>query len=58
VVTAELLQTTFERLEQNLNALAVERGELALTVPMACLVARKPGGNQWPGMAPPVGSLP
>ncbi len=42
VVTEALAQQVFDRLEQRLNAVAEERGELALTIPMACLVARKP----------------
>jgi len=29
-------------LEERLDDLARERGELALTIPMACFVARKP----------------
>jgi ubiquinone/menaquinone biosynthesis C-methylase UbiE len=43
VTAVESLQATFESLERNLNAVAEERGELALTIPMACLVACKPG---------------
>ena len=35
---------TFDLLEQRLNAVAGERGELALTIPMACFVACKPPG--------------
>jgi hypothetical protein len=31
-----------ERLESNLNALAAEQGELRLSIPMACVEARKP----------------
>lgn len=42
VAGVESLRTTFERLERNLNAVAEERGELALTIPMAYLVASKP----------------
>lgn len=42
VAAAESPYKTFEALERKLNALAAERGELALTVPMACFVARKP----------------
>ena len=41
VVTIDSLQKTFEALERRLNAVAEERGELTLTIPMACLVARK-----------------
>jgi hypothetical protein len=43
VTAVESLQATFESLERNLNAVAEERGELTLTIPMACLVACKPG---------------
>lgn len=42
------LQATFELLERRLNDFARERGELALTIPTACLVARK-----WPDSASP-----
>jgi arsenite methyltransferase len=41
VVHLDLLQETFEALERNLNALVKERGELALTIPMGCIEARK-----------------
>ena len=41
IVAADRLQSTFETLEHNLNLLAAERGELALTVPLACIEARK-----------------
>ena len=37
------LEATFELLEQRLNAVAQERGELALTIPIACFEARKHG---------------
>lgn len=43
VATVDSLQKTFETLEQRLNAVAQERGELALSVPIACFVARKSG---------------
>ncbi len=43
VAATDSLQETFDRLEQKLNALAGERGELALTIPMACFTARKQG---------------
>ena len=33
----------FDLLEQRLNAVARKRGELALTIPLACFDARKPG---------------
>ena len=42
VATPELLGQTFDALERKLNAVAEAHGELALTVPMACVVARKP----------------
>ncbi len=35
------LEKTFEMLERRLNEMAREHGNLALTIPMACLVARK-----------------
>jgi arsenite methyltransferase len=41
VVPAEAVERTFEALEKNLNALAAEQGELALTIPVACFEARK-----------------
>lgn len=41
IPAADSLHATFEALERKLNAIASERGELALTVPMACLVACK-----------------
>lgn len=41
IAAADSLHNTFEALELKLNAIATERGELALTVPMACFVARK-----------------
>jgi arsenite methyltransferase len=41
VAPADSLQKTFDRLERKLNAIAGERGELALTIPMACFTARK-----------------
>jgi ubiquinone/menaquinone biosynthesis C-methylase UbiE len=36
------IEETFTALERRLNAIARERGELSLTVPAACLQARKP----------------
>ena len=39
------VQETFDCLERRLNAVASQRGELSLTVPMACLTAQKPGGQ-------------
>ena len=41
IAAADSLPATFDKLEQKLNAVAQERGELALTIPMACFVARK-----------------
>jgi ubiquinone/menaquinone biosynthesis C-methylase UbiE len=41
VATVGMAQKTFETLEKELNAVASERGEIALTIPMACFVARK-----------------
>jgi arsenite methyltransferase len=41
VVPPDSLEKTFEALEHNLNALAEAQGELALTIPMACVEARK-----------------
>ena len=38
---ADVLQTTFDTLEHNLNTVAAQHGELALTIPMACIEARK-----------------
>lgn len=42
IPAAESLHKTFDALERKLNAIAIEHGELALTVPIACFVARKP----------------
>jgi len=42
IVPAEAVEETFAMLERRLNALAAERGELSLSVPAACLQARKP----------------
>lgn len=36
------VETTFAALERRLNAIAAERGELSLTIPAACIQARKP----------------
>ena len=41
VARVDAHQETFEKLEQRLNAVAQERGELALTIPVACLAGRK-----------------
>jgi ubiquinone/menaquinone biosynthesis C-methylase UbiE len=43
VAAVDSVQKTFETLEQRLNAVAQERGELALSVPVACFVTRKSG---------------
>jgi SAM-dependent methyltransferase len=45
VARAESLRETFDALERRLNALAEQHGELALTIPMACFVARKEEGT-------------
>jgi ubiquinone/menaquinone biosynthesis C-methylase UbiE len=39
------VEATFAALEQRLNAIAAERGGLALTVPAACIQARKPAAE-------------
>jgi hypothetical protein len=41
VAPADALQETFETFERNLNAVAARRGEIALTIPMVCIEARK-----------------
>ncbi len=41
VVGEEVPQPVFDALERNLNAAAVTNGELRLTVPMACIEARR-----------------
>ena len=46
IVTGDLQQTTFEALVRNLNIVASERGELALTIPMAYFEARKYASGQ------------
>jgi len=45
VVAPDSLGRTFAALERNLNAVARERGELALTIPMALIEACKPIGK-------------
>jgi arsenite methyltransferase len=45
VVEPGEVETTFSALERNLNAFAKEQGELALTIPMACIEARKPAAS-------------
>jgi arsenite methyltransferase len=42
VVPADAVERIFTALERNLNTVAAERGELALTIPTACVEARKP----------------
>lgn len=42
VVAPSSIERTFEALERRLNAVASRDGELTLTVPMACIEARKP----------------
>jgi hypothetical protein len=41
VASSDAVERTFEALERRLDATAAERGELALTIPVACLVASK-----------------
>jgi ubiquinone/menaquinone biosynthesis C-methylase UbiE len=41
IVPPESVRTTFRALERNLNSCAASRGDLALTIPMACVEARK-----------------
>ena len=41
VAAPDAIETTFKALERNLNTAAEERGELALTIPMACVEAIK-----------------
>jgi ubiquinone/menaquinone biosynthesis C-methylase UbiE len=42
VASAGAEELTFAALERDLNIIAAERGELALTIPAACIQARKP----------------
>jgi hypothetical protein len=42
IAPARAVESTFALLEQRLNAIAAERGELSLTIPMACFRACKP----------------
>jgi len=44
VVEGKDAAIVFPALERNLNALAAARGELSLTIPMACVEARRPAG--------------
>ena len=46
VAAPDSVKATFETLERNLNSVASERGELALTIPMACVEARKPSETE------------
>jgi arsenite methyltransferase len=41
VAPQDAIESTFSRLEQNLNQLAAEQGELNLTIPMTCVEASK-----------------
>jgi hypothetical protein len=45
VVLPDAVERTFAVLERQRNTGAAERGELALTIPLACVEAQKPG--QW-----------
>jgi len=45
VAGPDALEETFTTLERNLNVAAAKKGELALTVPMACVDAVKPSGD-------------
>lgn len=42
VAPQDVAEVTFAALERRLNAVAAERGELSLTIPAACIVARSP----------------
>ena len=42
VVSPDVQERAFAALEQKLNTVAAELGELALTIPMACFEAQKP----------------
>src|SRR5262249_35461985 len=46
VVPAGAVERTFAALERKLNVVAAKRGELALTIPMAYVEARKRGGGR------------
>jgi arsenite methyltransferase len=45
IVDAGSIERTFVEFERRLNAVAAERGELALNVPIACFEARKTGSK-------------
>jgi hypothetical protein len=40
-----LEETDYSRLERNLNAFAADKGELAVTIPMACIDAGQAQGR-------------
>jgi arsenite methyltransferase len=42
VADARSVEKTFDTLERRLNAVAAARGEMAVTIPVACVVAQKP----------------
>ena len=42
VASEGAVEVTFAALESRLNKIAADRGELSLTIPAACLHARKP----------------
>ena len=45
VAAPDAVEASFKALERNLNIVAEERGELALTIPMACVDAVKPSSD-------------
>lgn len=45
VAPEDAVEVTFNRLERRLNSIAAERGELSLTIPAACIEARKPAAG-------------
>jgi len=49
IAPAGAVEQTFAALQRRLNAIAAERGELSLTIPVACIEARKPTRNGEPG---------
>ena len=57
VVLPDAVERTFAVLERQLNTVAAERGELVLTIPMACVEAQKPGGRRSAVTASAVGSV-
>jgi len=48
VAAAGSVRATFEELERALNVVAAARGELSLTIPTACVVARRPLASSRP----------